>query len=329
MRSSDVMIFFDTHVHVQDPALASSLEAVMGRARAAGVRRMLCCGTCEADWGVVADLARRYPDLVLPAFGLHPMAIADRSADWLDILKRLLDEWPGAPIGEIGLDRAIEPRNDEDQESVFRAQLEWSRKSNRPVLVHGRRVTERLQRLLNEGGRHPAGIVLHSFHGPVETLPGYVALNAYFSFSGSVTWPNARRVHAAVRAVPLDRLLLETDAPCIRVASESGGPDSVPEPADIVRVAQAVARLRETPLSEIAEAAWTASEFLFRTVGNADRNPKRELRTLNAQHPTLNNRNHSAEFQRSKFNVQCWKFVLSAFPPFGKMTLPIVQPLEN
>ncbi|MDZ4199610.1 MAG: TatD family hydrolase [Kiritimatiellia bacterium] len=248
------MVLFDTHMHLQDPGLYPRRETVVRRAKEAGVCRMLCCGTHEADWPVVAELAREFPGVVLPAFGLHPMFLGNRSAQWLDRLSSFLDEWPEAAIGETGLDRQLEPRDDAEQETVFRTQCELSFDRKRPLIVHARRVTERMLELLRSAGPHPCGYVLHSFGGPAEVVPAYIQLNAFFSFSGSVTRPESRRVQTALRAVPADRLLLETDAPCIRVfqpdAPASADPAS--EPADLVHVAEAAARIRGEPITHLA-----------------------------------------------------------------------------
>jgi len=244
------------------------MEHVLARAMQVGVVRMLCCGLHEEDWPRVAEIARAHPDQVVPAFGLHPAMLAARTPRWLDTLRGFLLDWPHAAIGEVGLEGSIEPPKPREQESVFQSQLALGREWNRPLVIHGRRVTNRLLTLLQAAGPHPAGFVLHSFRGPAEYLPLYMPLNAYFSFSGSVTWPEARRVQAALRAVPPDRLLLETDAPYLRMSDESGtGRKESSEPADLAPIACSAARIRGEPLDTVALATWNNSTRLFLRTG--------------------------------------------------------------
>jgi TatD DNase family protein len=132
------MRLFDSHCHLQDERVFARAGEIIARARDAGVVRMLCCGTRESDWDTIKTLSGRFPEIV-PAFGLHPWHVRERSAEWQKELEKHLAETPGAAVGEIGLDHAIEPRNDEDQASVFLAQLKLARKLKRPVSIHCRR----------------------------------------------------------------------------------------------------------------------------------------------------------------------------------------------
>ena len=113
----------DAHNHLQDARLAPQLDRVIADLQAAGVTRCVVNGTCEADWPDVASLARRFPDLVHPSFGLHPWRARERSPDWLPGLRDYLDEFPRAGIGECGLDRWIENHDLDDQREVFLAQM--------------------------------------------------------------------------------------------------------------------------------------------------------------------------------------------------------------
>lgn len=112
------MPLFDTHCHLQDPRLAPQLDDILHRAQAAEVQRLLCCATGESDWNTVLALARQYPGSVIPALGIHPWYAADRSPDWLARLRALLASSCTA-VGEIGLDHALSPRNDADQNALF------------------------------------------------------------------------------------------------------------------------------------------------------------------------------------------------------------------
>lgn len=208
------MKLFDAHNHIQDERLFPDLGKVMERAVAAGVVKMGVKGCCEGDWLRVIQIMETYAGIV-PSFGLHPWFIKDRSVDWLQTLEQLLREYPQAAVGEIGIDHAIEERNDADQENVFFQQLELARKLERPVSIHCRRAWGRLIELLDQFGELPKGMLIHCFGGSAEIATELVKRGGYISFSGSITRPNARKAGPAIRSVPDDRILIETDAPDI------------------------------------------------------------------------------------------------------------------
>lgn len=219
------MPLLDAHVHLQDLELAPCLADVLARARAAGVTRMICNGTRESDWDAVARLAEAHPG-IFPCFGLHPWHVAHRSADWLARLRTHLEQRPSA-VGEIGLDRWIEPCDEAAQAEVFRAQLALAHELDRPAMIHCLRAWPWLMEILR-GSHLPArGMLLHAFGGPLELIGPLAHLGAWFSFAGDVLDETRARKREALRHVPLDRLLIETDTP-----------DMLPPPA---------ARARELP----------------------------------------------------------------------------------
>lgn len=255
------MQFFDAHCHLQDERLRASLPQVMARAAAAGVGLLSCCGSSTGDWADVRRISRKYPG-VLPSLGLHPWYIAGRPADWADRLRAELDAGASG-IGEIGLDHAIEPRQDADQESVFLQQLRIARERSLPVTIHCRRAWGRLIELLEGFGCLPGGFVIHSYSGSHELVPRIVELGGYLSFSGSITRTSNTRGRRAITAVPADRLLLETDAPDI--PPDTGAePVEVNEPANLVHVVRAAAYLRGVPEGEIAAVTRRNAGALFR-----------------------------------------------------------------
>lgn len=252
------MHLFDAHCHLQDERLLPHLDAAMARAGQAGVSGLLCCGSCEADWPQVRTLARRYAG-VRPAFGLHPWYVEARGPGWRDALRAHLGETPSA-VGEIGLDHVIDRRTFADQDAVFAAQLELACELGRPVSIHCRQAWGRLLELLDRHGWPPAGVTFHSFSGAADLVPVLAARGALFSFSGSITYDRNRRGRAALAAVPLDRLLIETDAPDIppalpdgnfAIRTDEGRP--VNEPAHLAAVAGTVATLRGLTAEGAAE----------------------------------------------------------------------------
>jgi len=253
------MKLFDCHNHIQDERIFPMLEKVMERAHLAGVEKMAVKGCCEADWPRVVEITNRHPNAYL-AFGLHPWHVSGRSAQWFQLLEELLTRYPQASVGEIGIDHAIENRNDAEQERVFLAQLEMARKFDRPVTIHCRRAWGRLIELLDVFGELPRGMLIHCFGGSAEVAQELVKRGAYLSFSGSITRPNAKRAGSAIRAVPNDRILIETDAPDILPHNLDAGYN---EPANLRHVLAKAAELRGISEETLAELTFRNAERFF------------------------------------------------------------------
>ena len=258
------MRLFDAHCHLQDERLADNLAGRLAAARAAGVAGWMCCGSAEADWAAVAEIGRRHPG-VRVSFGLHPWYIAGRTPGWEQRLRTRLEAEPAAGVGEIGLDHAVEDVDRTDQEAVFVRQYALSCELRRPASIHCHRAWGRLPELLAGFGPHPAGFVVHSFSGAREALAPLAALNGYFSFSASITFPNNRRGRKALAAAPTERLLIETDAPDIPPFGAPAAPGEKPlnEPANLARVLAAAAEIRGVPAEELAELTWRNAERVF------------------------------------------------------------------
>lgn len=243
------MPLYDAHCHLQDERLAPHLDAAMERAHEAGVAGFMCCGSNEADWPLLPDLARRFPGVQL-SFGLHPWYIGNRSNSWLTTLETCLAANPSG-VGEIGLDHALDKSTFADQETVFLAQIHLANRLGRPVSIHCRRAWGRLMELLDDKGWPAAGFVIHSYSGSADLIRPLARRGAFFSFSGAITFDQNRRGREAVTLVPLDRLLIETDAPDLPPALPPGEfslhdttGKAINEPALLANVLEAVAKLR-------------------------------------------------------------------------------------
>jgi TatD DNase family protein len=198
---------------------------------------MVCCATQEGDWDPVLDLAREHPE-VLPMLGLHPW-FADRAQPgWERRLELRLGQ-ARAGVGECGLDFAPGRPGREAQEAVLVAQIRLAHRLELPLALHCVRAWGRLTDLLRREGA-PAATVLHAFSGSAETARILQDLGLHLSFSGVLARPGATRVQAAAAVTAPDRLLLETDAPDLAPPGVQG--DN--EPAHLVRVAEAAARIR-------------------------------------------------------------------------------------
>jgi len=259
------MTLYDAHNHLQDQRLKPHLAAIMSAVRAEPIARMVVNGSCEEDWPDVLALAREFPQ-VLPSFGYHPWYERERTPQWQAELARFLDAVPSA-VGEIGLDRWIKDHDLPRQEEMFVWQLRLAAERGLPVSIHCLQAWGPLLDILRREPRPPGGFLLHSYGGAPELIPGLVKLGAYFSLPGYFAHPRKARQRETFRRVPLERLLIETDAPDQILPVESnrfplldaeGKP--LNHPANVRAVYEFAAELLDLPLEKLA--AQVESNFL-------------------------------------------------------------------
>ena len=263
-------LYYDSHNHLQFPELASHLDDIVADLRAIGLARAVVNGSAESDWPDIAALARRY-DFVLPSFGLHPWDAGNRSPRWLDTLRATLDAHPRAPVGEIGLDRwmldSARPDDErlaglrrapiEEQTEIFRAQLALAAERNLAASIHCVDAHGVLLDALETTPLPARGFLLHAYSGSAEMLPRFVKLGAYFSFNGYFLAERKQRQRDTFLRVPLDRLLVETDAPAIpppkkyRLRELPAPYHLLNHPANIAATYAALAELRGVPLEKL------------------------------------------------------------------------------
>ena len=239
---------FDTHAHLHFPEFDADREAMIGRARAAGVRRMLTIGTEAESSRAAVAMAAREPD-VWAAVGIHPHDASAADAPALAEIERLVAQPRVVAIGEIGLDyfRNLSPR--EDQQRVFRALLDLARRLGKPVVIHCREAHEDVLRILSEERVSEVGGIMHCFSGDVAVARRCLDLGLLISLAGPVTYPNARALPDVARFVPADRLVIETDCPFLPPQGYRGQRN---EPAYLAITATRVAELRGEPLETLA-----------------------------------------------------------------------------
>jgi TatD DNase family protein len=254
-------MYFDSHCHLDHPLLNGDLPGLLASAGRAGVTGFLVPGVHPDGWPGIAALSRSYPE-VSAAFGVHPMHAALLSPE---VLRNLQDLSPlAAAIGEIGLDYALPSPSREVQQFAFRAQLKLAVQAGLPVLIHCRRAFRDLLVTLEEEGVSRAGGVMHAFSGSPETARACVRLGLHISLAGTVTYANAVRPPAVAAATPLERLLLETDAPDLAPEPHRGG---VNLPHYLLETAARVAQIRGIGTEELARATTSNAARLFRLKG--------------------------------------------------------------
>ncbi|KAK3141732.1 hypothetical protein QOZ80_4BG0337640 [Eleusine coracana subsp. coracana] len=296
-RAASAVRLFDAHCHLQDPRVVAVAPALIRAAAASGVARFAVNGTSEKDWHLVKRMAEDHP-AVVPCFGLHPWWVPERSPDWMDSLRRFFVETPEAAVGEIGLDKGSHGKTIDfgDQVEVFRRQLKLAKELDRPVSVHCVRAFGDLLEILKQIGPFPAGVLLHSYLGSAEMVSGFANLGCYFSLSGFLTGMKSSKAKKMLKSIPLDRILLETDAPdalpkldnfpvspipvpTSDTDTENQSQDSDPQapatsneswnhPANILIVLKYVASLLEMSEAELAETSYKNAINLFSYPGS-------------------------------------------------------------
>lgn len=250
---------YDAHNHLAHPDLAAHRDAIRQAVTEIGVRKSVVNGTAPADWPDIIESAATDPSVV-PAIGLHPWNVNDAPDNWRASFKNALEEGVRV-IGEIGLDQWIEGHDIERQQTAFRWQLDQATTRNLPVSIHCLRAIGPMMDTLREVECPQRGLHFHAYNGSVELLDELLQMGTYFSFNAGQLKMHAKTVREVIRAVPKDRLLLETDAPDMLPPPELRPfelPDSADgrplnHPANLRRAYEAVAELRGCPLETLAE----------------------------------------------------------------------------
>lgn len=255
--SPDRHRLFDSHCHLDVSEFDPDREAVVARARDAGVMRQLVPAIEAAGWPGLRDTCRAFEGL-FPAYGLHPMFLAAHRPQHLEALAQWIERERPVAIGECGLDFFIDGLDVEAQQHYFRGQLALARDYNLPLVVHARRAVEAVIVAIKATG-NVRGVV-HSFAGSVEQARQLYDLGFMVGLGGPVTYDRAHRLRKLAATLPLDQLLLETDAPDQPDAMHRGQRN---EPARLVDILGTIASLRGQDPGDIAAATTANAERLF------------------------------------------------------------------
>lgn len=250
------MTLIDSHCHLDNKDFDADREAAIERALAAGVETMLAIGTGEGPPDLEAGLrlAERYPCFLASA-GVHPHDAAKSNDAVLKHLAQLAGHPKIVAVGEIGLDYHYDFAPRDVQQQVFAAQMAVAGDAGLPIIIHTREAWDDTFALLERHWPKDRGGIMHCFSGGVTEARRALDLGFHLSFGGIVTYPKAAEVHEAARFAPLDRILLETDAPYLAPVPKRGKRN---EPAYLVETARRLAALRGIPVEEVA-AATTAN----------------------------------------------------------------------
>jgi TatD DNase family protein len=258
----------DTHCHLDFDRFDEDREAVIERARAAGVTRLVNPGVDFESSRRAIELAARH-EAVRAMVGLHPNSCGELSAEQAEELRQLARQPGVAAIGEVGIDYYWNRFPPEAQRRGFEAQLRLADELDLPVIVHNRDAHADVLATLEgfASTRHAqAAIVLHSFSGNLTQARRALAFGAYLGVTGAVTYPKSHELRRVVRAAPLDRLLIETDAPFLPPQPRRGQRN---EPAWVRWVAERIAEVKEMDLETVAQATTANAERVFRMRSDA------------------------------------------------------------
>jgi TatD DNase family protein len=231
----------DAHCHLAGSyGPEDSLEEVLERARAAGVRGLVSVGTDLEDSRAVLDICRRHPQ-VQASVGVHPHEASTWGEGSAEALGLLLGDARARFVGETGLDWHYDLSPRDTQERVFREQIRLARQWARPLMIHTREAPAATLRILREEGAGEVGGIIHCFSEDLAFAREALDLGFHLSFSGIVTFKNAQAIREVAAWAPLDRILVETDSPFLAPVPHRGKPN---QPAFVSLVAAQVASLR-------------------------------------------------------------------------------------
>jgi TatD DNase family protein len=259
-------MLIDHHCHLDFPDLAADREGVLARAREAGVGAVITISTRVRRFAEIAAIAEAHPE-VFCSVGTHPHYAGEE----LDVTPERLAEIARHPkcvaIGEAGLDYFYQRSTREDQADGFRRHIEAARLSGLPLVIHTRDADDDTIAILEaEMARGPFKAVLHCFTGGRSLARRAVELGLYVSFSGVITFNKSEALRAIAAEVPLDRLLVETDAPYLAPAPHRGKRN---EPAFVALTAAALAKVKGVPASALAAATTANAARLYAKIPRA------------------------------------------------------------
>lgn len=256
------MRLIDTHTHLDFPDFDADRAPLLGQARAAGVERSVVLGVEQANWQRVWDTVCAHPGLHA-AFGLHPVYLEAHRAEHLQQLHDWLDRLRGDPrlcaVGEFGLDFYLPELDRQRQQGWFEAQLQLAKDCQLPALLHVRRSHAEVIATLKRY-KLPRGGIVHAFAGSYEQAREYIKLGFLLGLGGAATWPQALRLRKVLPRLPLESLVLETDAPDMAPAMFPGQRNS---PAHLPSIAQTLAQIIGVAPQRLAEATTANACTLF------------------------------------------------------------------
>ncbi|MBF0775131.1 TatD family deoxyribonuclease [Mammaliicoccus sciuri] len=252
-------MLIDTHVHLNADQYDEDLQEVIDRALEEGIDRMFVVGFDTNTIERTMKLIDQY-DFIYGIIGWHPVDAIDCTEERLQWIEELSKHPKIIGIGEMGLDYHWDKSPKDIQKEVFRKQIALAKRVQLPIIIHNREATQDCVDILKEENASEVGGIMHSFSGSNEIADEILKMNFYISLGGPVTFKNAKQPKEVAQHVPLDRLLVETDAPYLSPHPYRGKRN---EPARVKLVAEQIAELRGISYEEVCKATTENAERLF------------------------------------------------------------------
>ncbi|RZS80993.1 TatD family hydrolase [Pigmentiphaga kullae] len=254
-------MFVDSHCHLDFPELAAQLPEILERMRGNHVAQALCVSVNLPDWPRLMELVRGHDNL-WASVGVHP-DYEDTPDPTVEQLVELAATPKVVAIGETGLDYYRLTGDLTWQRDRFRNHIRAARQTGKPLIIHTRSAAEDTLRIMEEEGAAEVGGVMHCFTESQAVADAAIAMNFRISFSGIVTFKNARELQEVARSIPLDRILIETDSPYLAPVPHRG---KLNDPSKVVHVAEKIAELRGLTVQVVADASTDNFFNLFKDI---------------------------------------------------------------
>ena len=252
-------MLFDTHVHLNAAQFQEDLSEVIERALASGVSQMVVVGFDRPTIMKAIELAEAY-EFLYASVGWHPVDAIDMKEKDLLWLEELSTHPKVVALGEMGLDYYWDKSPKEIQKEVFRKQIQLAKKVKLPIIIHNRDATADIVEILKEEKAETVGGIMHCFSGSVEVAKECIKMNFYISLGGPVTFKNAKQPKKVAEEIPLDRLLIETDAPYLTPHPYRGKRN---EPSYVKLVAEEVSRIKNVSFEEVSRITTENANKIF------------------------------------------------------------------
>jgi len=247
-QSGNIMKLIDTHCHIDVENFSADRDAVIKRARHAGVKTIIIPAVKRQSWEHLIELCEQDDDLHF-ALGLHPYFIDEHDESDLEELEAYLDQQPAIAVGEIGLDYFDKALNREKQLLFFETQVTIAQQSQLPIIVHARKSYDDIIKVLKKTHFTQGGI-MHAFNGSHQHADSLMKMGFKFGFGGMLTFERSTKLTKLACDLPIEAIVLETDAPDMTVASHRGERNS---PEYLPEILQALATARQQSMQQLAE----------------------------------------------------------------------------
>lgn len=252
-------MLFDTHVHLNADQYKEDLEEVINRALSEGISQMVVVGFDRPTIERAMELVEKY-DFLYASVGWHPVDAIDMKDEDLLWIEELASHPKVVAIGEMGLDYYWDKSPKDVQKEVFRRQIQLAKRVKLPIIIHNRDATADIVEILKEEEAKEVGGIMHCFSGSPETAKECVEMNFYISLGGPVTFKNAKKPKEVAEAIPLEKLLIETDCPYLAPHPYRGKRN---EPSYVKLVAEQIAEIKGISFEEVAEATTENAKKIF------------------------------------------------------------------